>query len=269
MQENTENIVEKRPAKRRWLLIILGLLLLLFAAWFTTVAVISSNRKIDALNKEFAFKPGEKDKPDERIFSDSAFVSLNREKAWFQARNIMAETDSISLSLDLPDSLAILEINGVAVHTANLLNMKIPKAFYSSDEYAVSSMLSIPFTVVDNISTIKKEPLMLKVAPKDTSEYKPDILPDTTNRESVNYIMNISNGFRLYIYQATDDEGGALNRLFFDLHDRFKTIWYTLKEMIRFRIPEYNPSIRLVMKKEDAKIIFRALPVNGQIAVRR
>jgi len=33
---------------------------------------------------------------------------------------------------------------------------------------------------------------MIKMAPKDTSEYKPDIMPDTSITEPVNYILEMN-----------------------------------------------------------------------------
>jgi hypothetical protein len=261
----------REPVRKRWWIYITASFFALFALYYSLMSVISSSHKISAINREFGYRPTKNDSiTDNRIFSDSAFVRLNREKAFFQSRNIMAETDSISLSLNLADSTAILEINGVTVHMAKLLKMSVSKVLYKADEYAISSMLSVPFTVKENYGTIKKEPLMLKIAPKDSSEYKPDILPDTTKAAAVNYMMEMDNGFRLYVYQDTgDDAGGALNRFIFDAGDRFKNIWNIIKSIALLKVPEYHPAIRVRLKKTDARIIYRALPVHGQIALYR
>lgn len=255
--------------KKLWPLM-LASVFIVFVLYYSVMAVISSSRKVSEINTEFGLKQPENSTTDKRLFSDSTYVKLNSEKAFYQSRNLMAETDSISLALNLTDSSAIIEINGVAVHVARLTYFKISHVLYKADEYAVSSMLSVPFTVTENHSTIAKEPLMLKVAPKDTSEYKPDILPDTTNTTAVNYMMEMDNGFRLYVYQETgDDSGGAMSRFIFDTIDRFGNIWNIIKNIARLRVPEYHPSIRIRMKKADARIIYRALPVHAQIAVYR
>ena len=62
------------------------------------------------------------------------------------------------------------------------------------DENLLLTMLSTPFTIENSIATIKKEPVMIKMAPKDTSEYKPDIIPDTSLTEPVNYILEMTDG---------------------------------------------------------------------------
>ena len=53
---------------------------------------------------------------DERIYSDSAYLKLLKEKAFLQSRIAMAQTDSIYLTLNFADSSANLEISGVVVH---------------------------------------------------------------------------------------------------------------------------------------------------------
>jgi hypothetical protein len=257
------------PKKRKGL-VIAASVFSLFVLYYTIMALISPAVKISAINSEFGYKQPENTTVDKRIFTDSAFIALNREKAYNQARITMAETDSICLSLNLSDSTAILEIKGVAVNISKISRMNITKVLYKADEYALSSMLSMPFTMNSAYSTIKKEPVMLKIAPKDTSEYKPDILPDTTKKESVNYFLQMDNGFRLYVYQDDDEKsGGSLGRFLFDINDRFRNSWDLIKSICVFRVPEYHPAIRIRLPKADAKIIYRALPRKGQIALYR
>ena len=241
----------------------------IFVIYYTIMALLSPGRKIASINEEFGFRTPENTVIDERIFSDSSFVMMNRDKAFYQARITMAETDSISLSINMPDSLAILEINGVTVHTAKITWMRLSKVFSKADEYAISSMLSTPFTVSRDYASIKKEPLMLKIAPKDTTEYKPDILPDTSNVEAVSYMLEMENGFRLYVYQADEEESGNLNRFFFDLADRFRNSIDITGSIFRFKVPEYHPAIRVKLPKADARIIYRGMPRQGQIALYR
>jgi hypothetical protein len=259
------------PRKRRswrWWLYIPGGLFVVFTAYYTVMALISSSNKIADINRVYGYRQDEKNPIDKRIFNDSAFIMLNREKAYYNSRNLLAESDSIYLSLNLHDSAAFLEINGVTVHTARLDRISVCKALQKADEYAVSSLLSVPFVIMENHANLLKEPLMLKIAPKDTSEYKPDIVPDTTNAPPVNYMMEMDNGFRLYIYQDVE-AGGTFNRFKFDMHDRFARILDILRKIIVFKVPDYHPSIRITVKKSDARTIYRALPVHGQIAVYR
>jgi hypothetical protein len=265
-----ETEIKKKPADRKTVFYILGSLLLVFMIYYGVMSLLGPGKKIAAINSEYGYKPPENTKTDERIFSDSAFISIRREMSFSQARVLMAESDSICLALNLSDSTAVLEINGVTVHKAKVSGITISKVFEKADEYSVTSLFATPFTVGNDYSTIKKEPLMIKMAPKDTSEYKPDILPDTTSSEAVNYILEMENGARLYVYQNVgENEGGGLNLFFFDLNARLRNIRNNLKSIFTLKVPEYHPTIRIRMAKSDAKIIYRALPKHGQIAVFR
>jgi hypothetical protein len=80
----------------------------------------------------------------------------------------------------------------------------------------------------------------------------------------------MENGIRLYVYQDVgENAGNKLSLFLFDLNDRLKNIRDNLKCIIKLKIPEYHPSIRIRMAKADAKIIYRALPKHGQVAVYR
>jgi hypothetical protein len=129
-------------------------------------------------------------------------------------------------------------------------------------------MLSTPFTVSNSLSTIKKEPVMIKMAPKDTSEFKPDVMPDTSLIEPVYYILEMTNGTRIFVYQeentASKDRRAAL---IFDLKYRLRDVWMSLKDAVRFKVPEYHPYIKMKVPRSDAKIIYRAIPKYGQIGV--
>jgi len=251
-------------------LIIIGALILAFLVYFSIMSILAPARKLNEIKAKYGLQKDPESKADERFYSDSAFTGMLREKAFLQAKIAMAETDSVYMTINLADSTANLEISGVAVHSAKISGIKVSGILRSGNEYAISSMLASPMNIVSDIATIKKEPLMVKMAPKDTSEFKPDVIPDTSDYEPVNYILEMDNGIRIYFYQATDSVTSDKNNLFlFDLSERFKTTWSSLRSAARLRVPEYHPFIKLRLPKADAKILYRAVPRHGQIAVYR
>jgi hypothetical protein len=136
------------------------------------------------------------------------------------------------------------------------------------NEKAILSMLAKPFSINYARATIKKDPVMVKLAPKDTSEYKPDVMPDTSITEPVNYIFEMTGGLRIYVYQSDNVKfDDRINQLKFDLTDRLNDTWSALKRVAVFKVPEYHPYIKMKLPRSDAKIIYRAIPRNGQIAV--
>ena len=246
---------------------VLGFLSIAIILYFIVMSLISTSRKISEINNNYSFKQIEKTSIDERFFTDSTFVEIQKEKAFIQSRIAMAETDSIGLTLNLKDSLALLEINGVVVHKTKISFMRICKAFNKANSYAVASMLSSPLNIIKDTATIKKVPLTVKMAPKDTSEYVP-FVPDTSVNDPVNYIFEMNKGIRIFVYQQEQEKSkDVYNQIFFDINDRTKNTITALRKMSNFEVPDYRLYIKIRIPKVDAKIIYRAVPRNGQITV--
>ena len=244
------------------------IIVLVFLIYYSVMALLAPARKMEAMKSEYGFRQDEKNPVDERVFTDSAYLELLREKSFLQSRVAMAETDSIYLTVNLPDSTVNLEISGVIVHKAYIRKMDISRIFKGGNNYVILSMLSRPLTISKNFASIEKEPLMIKMAPKDTSEYVPDIIPDTADYEPVNFIMEMENGTRLHIYQEGNlKPGDGIRRSLFDLYHRLRYSINTFIRVITFRVPDYQPFIKLRIPRSDAKIIFKALPEHGQIGV--
>lgn len=262
-----ENEVMRKKSGGKITLIISAVLILAFLVYYAVMSSISPGVKLDELKAEL-LNSDAKEKTDTRILSDSAYLSLLKEKAFLQSKTLMAQTDSIYLTINLSDSTSSLEISGVTVHTAKISSYDISNIFGRCDDNLLLSMLSVPLTIKNSIATIKKEPVMIKLAPKDTSEYKPDIIPDTSLVETVNYILEMTNGTRIYVYQE-EDEGQSANKnlLSFDFIDRLNTTWNSLKSVVSFKVPEYHPYIKITVPRADGKIIYRALPRNGQVTI--
>jgi hypothetical protein len=260
-----ETEVKKSPLKITFIVLIS--IVLVFLIYFSVMSMISPVRKLDEIKSEFGSKASGKNNIEQQVLKDSTYLKMLKEKAFLQSRIVMAETDSIYLTINLADSTINIEISGVVVHKARMNKYKISRILAGSD-YSILSMLSTPFTIESSIATIKKEPVMLKMAPKDTSEYKPDIMPDTSITEPVNYILDMNRGIRIYIYQEEHSKfSDRMNQFEFDIKDRITDTWSALKRVAVLKVPEYHPFIKIVLPRADAKIIYRAIPKNGQIAV--
>jgi hypothetical protein len=245
-------------------------LLAAFLTLYLVLSVMAPARKLALIGEEFSSGQTGENAMDERKFSDSAYLRLLRDKSFLQSRIAMAETDSIYLTINLADSTANIEISGVAVHKVKVENFRVSKMLRKGDERLVYFLLSEPFNIEKDWSSIKKEPVMLKIAPKDTSEYKPDIIPDTSIVEPVNYIFQMTNGTKVYVYQSERDEfGERLAQFRFDLRDRIMESRETLSSVVRLKVPEYHPHIKIYLPRADAKRIYRALPRYGQVGIYR
>ena len=265
-----ENETTNKKSGRKVSFIVLISIIPAFFIYYSIMSMLSPARKLEELKKEFVTKTAEKSEVDKQIIMDSTYLKLLKEKAFLQSKIIMAETDSIYLTINLADSTANIEISGVVVHKAKMSSVKTSKILMKGNDNIILSMLASPFTITYAYATIKKEPVMIKMAPKDTSEYKPDIMPDTSITEPVNYILEMNGGLRIYVYQEENVKFSAkMSQFSFDIKDRLRDTWSSLKRVAVFKVPEYHPFIKMKLPRTDAKIIFRAIPKNGQIAVFR
>jgi hypothetical protein len=263
-----ENENANRPPVRKITLLILVIICSSFMVYYSVMSMLAPSRKLAEMKKEFSPEQSEKKPDDIRVFSDSSYLKLMKERAALQARIIMAETDSIYLTINLADSSMNLEISGVVVHKAKMSSFKVSRILTHGNESTVYSMMSAPLTISSDFATIKKEPVMMKMAPKDTSEYKPDIMPDTSITEPVNYILEMTGGTRIYVYQEENQKRiDRMTAFRFDLNDRLHQSWRALKRVAVFKVPEYHPFIKIKLPRSDAKIIYRAIPENGQISL--
>ncbi len=242
----------------------------LFLIYYSIMAMLAPIYKMREFKSNYAFNLDMNNPVNEKILIDSTYLALIREKAFLQSRVLMAKTDSIYLSVNLADSTVNLEISGVVVLKTDIRKISVSKILQGGNDYIILSMLSNPLTINRDFASIEKEPLMLKMAPKDTSEYVPDIIPDTSDYEPVNIILETDNGIRFHIYQ--DDKlkpGDGVRRSLFDIYHRLRYSAKTFIKVITFKVPEYQPYIKIRIPRSDAKIIYRALPEKGQIALSR
>lgn len=209
--------------------------------------------------------------PDMRLLTDSLYLNLSAQRSFAVARAKMATSDSAGLAVNLTDSTLTLEIKGVTVRTIPVISFRTAYSLEGIDHYAMTSLGSSPFIINYSESTIPKEPIMVTIAPRDTAEAsrRLSVIPDTSVVAPVCFQLRLDSGIRLVIMQDCAGNSGdcrKVRRFLFRLAVR--DAWGGIKNSALIRMPEYEPEIRIVVSKADARIIYRALPYNGMVAIR-
>lgn len=239
-----------------------------FVVYYGVMEMRSPAKKMAEISAKYGFVNGEKRKLPKNITSDSTFLALLKEESYLQARVQMAETDSVYLTLNLSEKVINIEISGVVVHSTNIDEIEASKLITGGDKFVITTLLSAPLTIVSDTSSIAKIALIMKIAPKDTSEFKPDAIPDTAFYEPVNYIFETDRGIKIIVYQSEEiKQGDSKDRFLFDLQHKFAKTLADMKDILAFKVPEYQPYIKIKIPSADAKIIYRAIPKHGQIAI--
>lgn len=262
--------MEAVTSKKLKIFLILLIPLIAFVVYYIVMEMRSPSKKLAEISAEYGIVKSEKLKLPKNITTDSTFLALFRERAFLQSRVLMAESDSVYLTINLHEKVINIEICGIVVHSTHIDNIEASKILTEGNDFVISSLLSTPLTIVSDTSSIAKIPIVFKVAPKDTSEFKPDAIPDTAFYQPVNYIFETDRGIKIIVYQSEEiKQGDRKDRLMFDFRHRLIHTKAAMKDILAFKVPKYQPYIKLKIPSAEAKIIYRAIPRHGQIGIYR
>jgi hypothetical protein len=196
------------------------------------------------------------------------YIDLIRQKAFLSSEVKMAESDSIGLLINIRDSLIQLLIKGLPIRTVKISEFDISHFFERANQEAVYNMLSTPLVITGMQATFRKDPLNIKIAPRDTTEATVDAKPDTTDYEAVFFTLDTDHNIRFFFEQQEDTVRADRRAMFFfDLKDRARNAMATMKSIARFDTPPYTPYIKIRIPKAEAKIVYRAIPREGLIVL--
>lgn len=234
---------------------------------YSVLKIISVDRMLNSFEKDYANSPSFQKQPIEFSGSDSSSKEIFMQFAYYNALLEASKSDSISLVLDIKDSIASLLIKGVTVHKAHIDKIKISPLFKAVEPKILYNALSSPFIIANQKSSIPKRPLMVKIAPRDTSEYVPDIIPDTTDITPVNFTLETSTGIIIRIFEMPPSSKTVINLTHF-VKEETRAIFRDLPKIVTLKVPEYHPYIYLKMDRKDAKMIYRAIPQKALVVIK-
>lgn len=197
-------------------------------------------------------------------------IRKENEKAFQQARLSLAEKDSIYVILDVPKNLLSLEIKGVTVKKANVINLEISNRFSLISHENLLPWLSQPFTLERDLSTIPKDPIVVKQAPKDTIEAakmsnKP-APPDSTN---VFYTLYFDRNLVIEVEQAEPLEVGATEKVVTYHKIKRKESTRSVFQLLQNPQQKDQPMlVKLIISEPEARAIYRAVPTKTKLILK-
>jgi hypothetical protein len=200
----------------------------------------------------------------------SNIIRKEKELAFQKARLLQAEKDSIYVILNIPDSLLILEIKGVMVKKARLLDIEVSNRFGLISHENMLPWISEPFTLERDLSTIPKSPIVVKQAPKDTIEAaqissKP-APPDSTN---VFFTLYFNRDLILEIEQADSLDQGYTEKVKQYRNFKRKESTQSVFQLLRHPQQSGQPmSIKMWISEVEARAIYRAIPSNTHLILK-
>lgn len=254
--------------ERKIWLIIAGSVLALFVIYYLVMSVSAVNRTVNEFDNAYFASLEQKEGDTINLCAIPGYIDMIRDKAFLSSQVKMAESDSIGLLINVRDSVIQLLIKGLPVRTVAIDGYDVSPFFHRANQEAIYSMLSTPLTITGMQATFMKNPVSVKIAPKDTSEVVVSEKPDTTDFEAVFFTLDTDRNIRFFFEQQEDTVGADRRaRFFFDLKDRTRMASATMKSVVRLKTPPYVPYIKIWVPKAEAKIIYRAIPREGMIVL--
>lgn len=254
--------------ERKIWLIIAGAVLALFVVYYLVMSVSAVNRSVNEFDNAYFASLEQKEGDTINLCAIPGYIDMIRDKAFLSSQVKMAESDSIGLLINVRDSVIQLLIKGLPVRTVAIDEYDVSPFFHRANQEAIYSMLSTPLNITGMQATFLKDPVSVKIAPKDTSEVVVSEKPDTTDFEAVFFTLETDRNIRFFFEQQEDTVGADRRaRFFFDLKDRTRMASGTMKSVVRLKTPPYVPYIKIWVPKAEAKIIYRAIPREGMIVL--
>ena len=245
--------------KSKVVIIVVVSLVIIISGVFLVLTAMSPIRHIKLVNENY---------PDTILVEDitAEHLKLEKEEIFYRARLKMAEADSACLSINLVDSVVIMEIQGVKLLEAKIRAFSSSKVFSRYKKEAFTEYFTTPFVIDSDYCTIPKEFFNIKYAPEDTiAAQAPKTMPDTTLKDPVYFTLYLDRGLMIDIRQ-TD----TLHPEIYKDYDRYlsdKKIGKMWDYLYKFEVPAYDPWIRIEIPHSDARSIYKALPHHAQVSV--
>ena len=254
--------------ERKIWLIIAGSLIVFFILYYLAMSVSAVNRTVNEFDNAYFASQEQKEGDTINLCAIPGYIDMIRDKAFLGSQVKLAESDSIGLLINVRDSVIQLLIKGLPVRTVAIDAYDISPFFQRANQEAIYSMLSTPLTITGMQATFMKDPVSVKIAPKDTSQAVVSAKPDTTDFEAVFFTLETDRNIRFFFEQQEDTVGADRRaRFFFDLKDRTRSAAATMKSVVKLQTPPYVPYIKIWIPKAEAKIIYRAIPREGMIVL--
>ncbi len=191
--------------------------------------------------------------------------SLTRLLTFKQALATASSTDSIYMVISVPDTLVSIYVKGVPIFNTKIISYSKSTFLSLVNTQIYSRQFAIPQKGILESSTIVKEPIKIKIAPKNAEEAAlMATIPDSVTYEPAFISYKIQNGILIKLVP----ENQAWLAFKSNIADRISGWSKMLGAMVRLKIYDQTPEVSVTIDNNDLTSIYRALPHEPFIVVR-
>lgn len=240
------------------------------------VAPISGLRHAAGLDAENAPARGGAGTRAERIDSppiprDGTPALLRLDETFLHSRLELAKRATVNLAVDLVDSTASIEIRGVPVRTCTIARFEIGRAIdLERNRSEFLAALSKPLTITFEMATLPKEPIRVERAPRDSVEAaKAAARPFEPETADVYYALDLDGVLTLVIRQLEEPSLQGMRHITGLRIKRYvDQAAEALFALAHLDAPRHEREIEIMLSRDDARAIYRALSADAGCALR-
>lgn len=195
---------------------------------------------------------------------------LIKQLAYYRAIETASKYDSIYLIISIPDSLVSIGINGVKFYGTKIQSYQMDKFLTGINSTTVLNQFQKPLKSKEIFSSIVKEPIKVKIAPKNAEEAaRMMTLPDSVIFEHAELAYLTENGISLTL-KAREDKSWLVNQWSNSISQLSDILAKALNITLatgQFKIYDYQPEIQLTLDNIALTSIYRALPKEPMIVI--
>jgi hypothetical protein len=237
-------------------------------AWFTSIAMAPLNKKGEY--QKLVYADSVFTESFDSIYYQPEISHLIKDKAYKEALIKLAESDSIQLVINLSDSTVNLSLKGVMIHQTKVSELHIDIFLRKVSLMQELKFFSQPLIVHSQYSTIVKEPVVVRHAPKDTTEAALNAWqPDTLVQNPAFMAFSVEHSIQV-IFEQEDNKSAydKWKKFGFYSHLLYRKTITSLERFLSLKPQEYKPTITIKMPVDDLRAIYRALPENTFVVIK-
>lgn len=194
-----------------------------------------------------------------RGWQDTTLSKMIQEIQWLEGQALLARSDSISMSVDLTDGLAVIRLKGLP-----LLSSKIIKHF--PEDYFIDLPLYKGFAEVTQIerekANVPKKPVKKAGTIPDKAFNKTE--PDTASHKTLIWKFTTGNNLKVIIYGVSEKRDSTIK-----INPAADLALFFAGEFFTNMFPSvFEPPLFIWLPDKEARAIYRAMPGNGKIIFR-
>lgn len=195
-------------------------------------------------------------------WQQSEFRDIWKDKFWGENQLALAKDDSMSLGIHFHDSIFQLQYKGLPLIKSKIMAV-YPKQFSADfNELAYKNLFSQPWIIRSQQANKQKKPFRKMTVNTDGSTNTED--DKNPSAELVLWSFLTENDYRVVVFGVKQDSVQNTNFKWQMYQDRFRA---KLKNSTNST--GFYPTIYLWINDADALAIFRALPENAKITIRK